>query len=211
MLFNTTKKILNERKDGGILTAIVSGRFGVGKSMYCIKTAYQLYRELGYNEDDGWRLALNAVVFKPEEFSCKLKSGFSDIIIMDDASVHVGSDLYLRNNKMHTAYRQALTTIRTKTNAMLYNCPNPEELSKFVRESDAYQIYITKNYGYDRYATGYGWRRFNTRVGPQRRLMKSWVDRYSCYIPKRVYTEYLKKREKYLDKPIEVLGSSEYD
>lgn len=209
MLFNLTNKILNEKKINGMLTAIVCGKFGIGKSMYCIKTAYQLYRELGYSEKDGWLLALDAVVFKPEDFGEKLQSeDIREIIIMDDASVHIGSDLYQRYSKLYVAYKQALTTIRTRTGCLLYNCPNPEELAKFIRNSDAYQIFIAKGYNnndYTRVATAWGWRRISTKGGMRRIQARQWKDNFSCHIPKKYYKLYLEKREKYIEKPIEVL------
>lgn len=206
-MFELTNRILRERKRHGVLTAIICGRFGVGKSMYCIKAGHELYLKLGYADDDAWALALDAVVFEPREFGEKLDSikDVAEIIIMDDASVHVGSDLYKTANRLYVAYKQALTTIRTKTGCLLYNCPEPEGLAKFIRNSQAYQIYVTVEGGCQRCSTAYQYKRRNTKIGLQRRQYKVWKDFFSVTIPSRYYKQYLEKREGYLDKPIKEL------
>lgn len=205
-------RILHEKKENGILTAIVCGRFGVGKSCYCIKAGHQVFREQGFTHDESWMQALDAIVFEPSEFGRKLKNQKKkqDLIILDDSSVHIGNDLFHANLKKYGAYKQVLTTIRTKTYALLYNCPNPEELSKFVRNSDAYQIYITKTgEHYKRRGTSYGYRRINTRAGLRRIQVQKWSDNFSCWIPNEYYKIYLKKRRGYIKKPIDELIKSD--
>jgi len=203
-----TKRILYSRREGGVVTAIVAGHFGYGKSAYCLKVAYQIYKELGYNVDEAWIKALDSIVFEPSEFGRKLKNlkKKAEIIILDDASVHVGSDLFRINPKKYTAYKQVLTTIRTKTHSILYNCPNPEELTKFVRKSDSYNIFITKvGDKYRRRATAWEWHRLQTKGGLRRIQVKRWMDNFSCYIPSQYYAIYLEKRKGYIKKPIKNL------
>ena len=213
-MFVLTKLILKEFDREGIVSAIIYGKYGVGKSMYCIKTAYQVYVSRGYSEEKAWELALRSIVFKPQEFGDKLHMIGDDvtpIIIVDDASVHIGSDSYQTNPKLYSAYKQVLTTIRTKTHAILLNCPMVNELAKFIREGDSYQIHITKAEGsrYDRKATIYDWYVRNWRTGPRRYRKKKGEDYYSVYIPKDVYNKYIEKRKTYLESPIEKLRGYE--
>jgi len=203
-----TKRIIKERERNGIVTAVVCGKFGIGKSMYCLQIAYELYRYLDYNEHDAWMNALNSMVYKPVEYATKIKNlgmEVSPIIIIDDASVHIGSDLYQTNPKLYSAFKQSLTTIRTKTGALLYNCPMPEEIAKFIRNSDAYQIWLTIEPGskYERLATAWEWRRRSTKNGIQRRQYKAWLQPFSCYIPKKYFDIYQAKRKLYISQPIE--------
>lgn len=184
--------------------------------MYCIIVAFQVFKSLGYSDDEAWERAIDCVVFKPDEFGHKLNDIYKgerrDIIILDDASVHIGSDLYKEYSKLYRAYKQAITTVRTRTKALLYNCANPEELAKFVRESDAYQIWLSKASGdsgkypsYERDATAWAWRRITTKMGMQRRMYRLWVDHFSCHIPNKWYKIYTTKRDKYIEQPIKDL------
>jgi len=205
-MFQTTKQILDEYHRNGIFLSTIYGKLGVGKSTYCIKVAYQVYKNLGYSDNESWRLALNSLVFKPIEF-INLIDDDDDyrvpVIILDDASFHLGATLYKNDYKIYTRLRKIITTVRTKTSGLLINAPSVYELAKFLRGVNFKQIKITGNSNYQRYATGYEWYSRETKNGPKNLRRRKWIDKYSCYLPNDIYNEYLAKRRTYLSEPIE--------
>lgn len=204
------------------MTSIIYGKLGIGKSVYCVKVGYQLFREMEYTKDEAYQAALDSMVFTPTQFGNKLKgtNGKQPIIILDDASFHIGSDLYQYNCRLHRAYKQALTTVRTKASSILFNCPHPQELAKFIRESDSYNIHIVTGEGgsssggytnYNREAQIYGWRNRMTRAGPRKIHYRVGTDHFSCHLPVKWFRKMNEEREKYIDKPIEVLVEGDVD
>jgi len=202
-MFVLTRYIISNRKYSGYVGAIVVGRLGYGKSAYCLKVAYQLYKNDGCTDKEAWEKALECIVFTVEDIVKMIRSHkYKDrakCIIVDDASVHLNSLLFFSNVHQVRLLQGALTTVRTSTDSLLLNCPELSSLIKSVRKSDDYYIKITRREGggFERYATGY----LRITIPSQsRRIRKQWVDKFSCYIPEPYYSMYMKKRDHYKDK-----------
>ena len=89
-----------------------------------------------------------------------------------------------------------MDTIRGSINGMLMTTPNQGQLLKFLRRYDNYVIQIMYGEGGGWYRLAKGYIKYTLPSGKQLVYPKFW-DKFSCYLPKRVYEKYMEKRESY--------------
>lgn len=202
-MFNLTKKILKEQKhDYGVFVGgIVYGLRDIGKSSYAIKTAYQVYRGLGYDEEESWRKALDSIIFKIKDVT-KLIETYTDydsrapIVLWDDAGMHASSMSYHTDMIMARHLKGIIDGIKTATHSLILTTPNIDGLLSFLRKYDDYRIRITGNDEWNRVAIISHWVTHDTK---SRRLRKWKKDAFSCRLPDWVHEIYKKQRASYLD------------
>lgn len=195
--------IVNRVKHNGFLSAITKAERGYGKSMYNLKImAYVYYVLDGCSEWEAWNKALDNMLFTPDQFLNRIRQNIRDdvltpVMCIDDAAVHFSSYLYFINLYETSLLNATFDTIRTAANAVLINCPDKSRLLAGLRHYDDFEITIYKQTGnyYDRRAVGIKW--YSLPDG-HRRFRKMFEDHFSCYVPDKIYTKYLKRRKTYL-------------
>ena len=89
------KKILDAYPNG-FCGAIITGPRGIGKSCYALNVAWEVFRNLGYDENTSWDMALNCCKFTIEEVIDFIKQNVispskSHLLIWDDAGTYAGT------------------------------------------------------------------------------------------------------------------------
>jgi len=200
----------------GFVGAIVEGRRGVGKSSYCIKVMKEVYQNM-YNLSDkeAWEMALDHILFDLDDVIPFLKKASNrdesvPVVTWDDAGVH-GSNLRWFTNMHQVEMLKGLTdTIRTGVTGFIINCPDREGLLRVLRNYNDLIVSIVKAGGgggqkYQNYAReGRGYTQYKLPSGT-RRIYKSYVDEFSCYIPKKYYEKYMGKRKLYFQKAVKAM------
>ena len=177
---------------------------GYGKSMYNLKImAWVYYMLYGCSEYESYKTALNHMVFTPDHFLDMIQDAIDKdklipVLCIDDATVHFSSYLYFINLYQTSLLNATFDTLRTATNCVLVNCPDKHRLLSGLRHYDDYEITIYKkdtgSY-YDRKAVGIKW--YSLPDG-HRKFRKAFEDYFSCFVPNKIYDEYLVRRKKYL-------------
>lgn len=200
-MLELTNKIVRTQPDS-FLSFIVTGKRGIGKSVYSLKAVAHAYMQLGYNEEGAWDMALKSVKFSINEVVDYLEYAVIHhrkhmALIWDDVRVHAAGTAYHLNMKLIHELTGLLDTIRTSLNILIMTCPTTQGLLKVLQSYDDYQIIIrySPRGGLYREATGYIWR---TLPSGQRRVRGSFVDNYRCYMPTKYYKKYMVLRERAL-------------
>jgi len=204
-----SRKILEEHPNG-FVSALVSGRRGIGKSAYALKVAKEAYQEhLDLNEEQAWQKALDSLIFKMENIIEELnKYATSDnmalVRVLDDLSCHAGSLRYFDKRQETSFLKSTLDTVRSGWTAMIGTCPNPDTLLKPFRDYSDLRVQIRKrNSKWQRLANGY--RKYHLPSGTSR-IKRKYQDQFSCYIPKKFYNQYMEIRESFLADATKELG-----
>lgn len=181
MDINLTTDIMNARARHGFIGATVIGPPGIGKSVYCMLIAKELYylteKEKGNNptSDECWEFAINQIVHSTEQLAKGLQ-GYNYrnkrlIIIWDDAGVGAGSYAFSKGYKYLDALTNALNLIRTSCDCLLITTVAWEGLGKFIRNMPYFRINISKS-GHNKYD-----RMAITRYKVPRIMKKSQMER----------------------------------
>lgn len=200
-LSTTTVRILGAYKRNGFYSGTICGARGIGKSSYAIQVLYQVYRQLGFEKDEAWEMALDRIMYKITDIIKFLDDSVHSkehevAFIWDDAGVFgSGTRWFSHHEEMHLL-QNLMDTIRGAVSGILLTCPDMMQLARFLRRYDDYLIKITyadKGDGY-RLAKCYV-----KRITPamQTRVYTQYHDNYNVYLPKWVYEKYCEKRESY--------------
>ena len=194
-----TEYILKERPHG-FLGAIVWGNRSVGKSIYAIKVARQLYLIEGYSEEESWRKAIDSCVFLLDDLIKVVREhdykNRTPIIIWDDAGFHGSGMLYHVHMAQAMLLKGIADTIRSSTQCLILTTPSTKGLMGFLTDYGDYEIKITKDYGWQREA-----KLVKERMEPwgKRRRIDKGTDGFSAYMPNKWYHEYMTMRNRYKD------------
>ena len=202
------KRILKAHPNG-FVGATVEGRRGVGKSSYCIKIMKEVYKEYyGCSESKAYEHALKHVMFNIDDIIPVLKNARKNnemipVLCWDDAGVHGSSMQWFIDMHKINILKAMFDTVRSATTGLLLNCPDRGGLLKMLRSYDDYVVTISiVDTPYERSARGYNIYKLPSGM---RRVYKNFEDRYSCYLPKKVYNDYMVMRNSYLDKAVAVM------
>lgn len=215
-MYALTKRIIKAHPNGFVGATIV-GKRGIGKSAYCIKVMKDVFMNLtGCSEEEGYEQALKHIVFDIGEVITFLKKASDSddmlpVVTWDDASVHGGSLRFFTNMRQVEMLKAVLDTVRTGVTGFLVNCPNMQGLLSVLRNYDDIYVNIIKRtsdgvqgkyLGYERIAKAYN----TVRLPSGKRVIyKMFWDYYSCYLPKKVYNEYMVTRKHYFDKAVNTM------
>lgn len=202
------QKIIKNHPNG-FIGALVEGRRGIGKSSYCIKVMKEVYQSLNNcNDDTAYKMALDHMVFSMDDVIRILKESRKNnkmipALCWDDTGVHGSNLQWFINMKGVQELKSIMDTVRTAVTGMLLNCPDREGLAKVLRGYDDYLVSISKLDGhYLRSARGYNVYKLPSGM---KRVYRNFDDRFSCYLPNRVYQEYMEGRMRYLDEALDAV------
>lgn len=206
-MFYLTKKIIKERPNG-FVSALVVGKRSIGKSVYTLKVAAQLYKNLyDLSEDKAYQKAIDSCVFTIKDVLKVLTShswkNKADIIIWDDVGVYASGLMYHTNVTGFALLKGLMDTVRTVTHSLLLSTPTQKGVAGFLQNYDDYLVRITVDSDNNaRLATGYN---RTTLPSGVRRTYRFWKDPFSCHLKSKYYDRYIALRDRYKDELIKSL------
>lgn len=194
-----TKKILecNKPKSYDFISAMVTGKRGIGKTVYCIKLVRQYYElKYGMDKDEAYRKAISSIIFSLDEMIHLMKThtwkNRVDVIIFDDCGIFTSGMMYSSFQKQFAMLRASLDGIRSITGALLLTAPTVTSTAKFIQSYEHLIIKVSKQWEWQRLSIGY--QKYRTPFGKTytRRLFE---DHFSAYLPKTHFYNYMELRE----------------
>ncbi len=197
-------------KQNGFMGGFIFGERGTGKSTYCYKLASKIHYTIsGYTttdeEEESYKKALDIMMFDAKNLRSllvynKLHGLVSPIVVLDDASMHFGSNMHQTDPLMYSAIRADTATIRTAVTGFLINAPRRDHVAKCLRDYDDYKGKAIidaggSNESWNRKIRFYQWnyypdeKKYNIKIPFQ--------DKYSCYVPDVYHKWYLEKKRFY--------------
>jgi hypothetical protein len=135
--------LLAEKKNLSIVEGVFAEplaifEMGVGKSVYCLKTLYNIYNK-------NWDIAKRYIVFTPQDFLKIIDDAIQKnyripALVWDDAGFWVGRQRW--QNKFVIAVREFLNVIRTHIVLLMINAPSFYELARGIRERLRFVTFI---------------------------------------------------------------------
>ncbi len=188
---------------------IVEGDLRVGKTSYSIKVMRDVHMILNpsLSIDEAYEKALENMHFNLEPFLDLVSEKQREIKAMlpkvdwsrripvatlDDGSLYAGAGLFFTNQKLYSAFQNAMTTIGTAVSAIIITVPKVQALTKPLREFYNYHPVTVRVYSpYQREAVIREW--YTAKSGRLKKR-KLYVDVFSPRIPTSHYAKYLRKR-----------------
>ena len=117
--------LLHAVETGGYETICIWGQQSSGKSSRMLQMGYWIYKD--------WKLVLDSLLFKPNEFVERLE-GVSDderipCLLWDDINVHYTSSTFRSDIKQYEAIDATWAAIRTKVNVVILTLPLIDRLA----------------------------------------------------------------------------------
>jgi len=191
--------------------AIISGTRGIGKSSFALNAVWELYRLLGYDEDEAWNKTLEVCKFTMDDVIDFIeKSSLSDqkehVLLWDDAGVYASTMEWWANRDTLRRLKGVLDTIRTGVCSLILTTPQETDLTKVVRNYDDYiiQIRYTEGGNY-RMAKGY-----LKRTLPSGKVMiyPKFKNKFLVMLPDSVFDKYMAMRKNILEQQIQKIKQS---
>ena len=190
----------------GFCGAIVTGARGIGKSSFVLNAVWEMYRELGYDEEAAWRKTLSVCKFTISEViefieDNILSDNKAHALIWDDAGVHASTMEWWTNRDALKRLKGVLDTIRTGVCSLILTTPNESDLTKLLRNYDDYiiQIGYSDTGGEYRIAKGYLKRTLPSGV---MRIYPKFRNEFRVILPDWVFDDYMKMRNKILEEQL---------
>ena len=199
--FVLTAEIEKAIRQDGMVGCVIYGPMRIGKSVFALKTLYQLY--------GNWDDVLAHTVFRLEDMVGLIEQAMGKdqkvkAVLWDDAGVYGGRMRYFENRTLIQYLENLLDTIGLSLHALLMTSPSVLSLLKCLRTYEFYRIKIYRDTGQRRYAIAY----MSTLLPSGTRLIhRKWRDNYTCRLPDDVWKEYLVRRQGYLREAISQLKS----
>jgi len=138
-LFLIARKLGTSVIEGVFASSRALFHLGVGKSVYCLKTAMNVYH-------NDWDEVKRHIVFMPQDFLARFEEAIDQrkriwLLIWDDAGFWVGRQRW--QTKFVRAIREFMNVIRTHLVMLMINAPRYGELARGIREQLTYVNFIT--------------------------------------------------------------------
>lgn len=196
----------DNRKQNGFMGGFIFGERGQGKSTYALKVMAKIYQTLeNLSEEEAYLKAINMMIYEPEEFSRililnKINHVVLPVMCLDDASMHFNNMLHITNPRAYASLMGKTATIRTVVTGLLITAPTRKHVVKFLRDYDDYkgeafidvggESYDDQNW--NRKIRFYKWNYYPDEV--KYRIKIPFQDKYSCYVPDKIYNLYLNRK-----------------
>ena len=193
-----TKKVISAYPNG-FCGAIITGPRGIGKSVFALNVIWEMYRELGYDEDQSWIKTLDVCKFTMKdvidyiEYYAESKDK-ARCLLWDDAGVHASTMEWWTNRDNLKRLKSILDTIRTGVCSLLITVPNESSLTKILRDYDDYLVQIKHHPDGGIYRTAKGYLKRTTPIG-QLRTYPKFNNKFYIFLPDWVFKLYMEKRE----------------
>ncbi len=190
----------------GFIQRIITGDPGYGKSTFCYKLMARLYWSINGctrtdDEEDCYTFALENLIYSPNELFQRVmrQRNLSEpawIWTLDDASVHMGRQLFDQDRATYRKLQGIVPTLREDVTCLLITTPTTALLAKPFREFFKRKIECTLMEGGMRHYTRLG-KHYEKRFYPDDirfRIHNPFNDRFSCLVPEPFYHWYLDKK-----------------
>jgi hypothetical protein len=198
-----------DNKISGFIHRTIVGDPGYGKSTYCYKFMAKLDYEInGYtrldDEENSYKFALNNMIYRPDDLFSRIliqrNLGEPDWIwTLDDASVHMGRQLFDQDRPTYRKLQSMVPTIREDVTCLFITTPMVNLLAKPLREflRRKMEMHVVENIkSYQRLGKHYEKRYYPDDI--RFRMHNPYNDKFSCLIPEPFYKWYLDKKRKAL-------------
>jgi len=191
----------------GFCGAIVTGPRGIGKSSYVLNVAWEVFRNLGYDEKESWDKALACCKFTIHDVVSFIKKNIlstdkSHLLIWDDAGTYAGTTKWWTDRDALDKLKGVTDTIRTGVCSLLITTPSESDLTKFLRNYDDYIVQIGHHPDGGIYRTAKGYLK-RTLPSGTKRIYPKFKNKFLVYLPDDVYSRYQQMRDDVLVKQLE--------
>lgn len=197
---------INKGDMHGFISRIITGELGYGKSMFAYKLMAKLYWDLNKftnieDEELCFKFSLDNMIYHPDDlfdrFDRTLYSDEPDWIwTIDDASIHMGKQLWNQDREAYWKLEDKIPTIRENVTCLLITTPKLNALAKPFRDFFDRKIKITLEEGIKRYprrAKHYFKDFYPDDI--HYRIHHPFDDRYSVLSPEPFYSWYRTKKK----------------
>lgn len=196
--FVVTKYIMRSFKREGYEAFSIVGKKGVGKTTFSIKIMCQIFQELGYGEDNAYKLALSNLIFDKQEiikFLRKYTNHQQPVLCWDDVRAHASGMSYTTAPRETQMLLGLMDTARDSVCGFLMTAPSTHGVLRFIRREEGWLTKITKGKEANwRIAKGYS--RYELPSG-QMRISHRFNDSFHYKLPDDVYAQVKEKRRHY--------------
>jgi hypothetical protein len=217
-----------DNRNKGNVSRIITGDAGIGKSLYAYKvTAKTHYDFNGYTKTDeeeySYKYALDNMIYRPRELFSRVKEQLNKdeqamIWVLDDASIHMGRQLFDQDREMYRQLQGTIPTLRENVAGVLITTINVGLIAKPLREFIRRKVTVmplAELDSYRRIAKHYEKWYFPDDV--RFRIAINFQDKFSCLCPEPFFSWYHEKKMKALkeyndtimNKPIKSSGSED--
>lgn len=196
-------------KTSGFVHRTIVGDPGYGKSMYCYKFMARLYYEIqGFtkidDEEECYKFALDNMIYSPNDlFDRVMKqrelSEPAWVWTLDDASVHMGRQLFDNDRQTYRKLQGIVPTLREDVTCLFITTPMVQLLAKPLREflRRKIEMHLIENItAHSRMAKHYSKWFFPDDI--RFRIHNPYNDKCSILCPEPFYSWYLEKKRKAL-------------
>jgi len=198
-----------ENVNKGNIARVITGDAGVGKSCYAYKIMAKTHYDFnGYTkvdeEEESYKFAIENIIYRPQElFNMVQRQLDLDeqalIWTLDDASVHLGRQLFDQDREMYRKLQGTVPTLREDVSGLLITTINTGLIAKPLREFIRRKVHvmpIAELDSYRRVAKHYEKWYFPDDV--RFRIAINFQDRFSCLVPQPFFDWYHQKKIKAL-------------
>ena len=210
----------------GFIHRTIVGDPGYGKSTYALKVIAKIHYTMnGFNkidnEEDSYKYAIDNMIFSPQELFEKMDYQMSVnkpalVWCLDDASVHMGTQLWEDDRATYRKLRKRMPTIRDKVTGLLITTPQVSLLAKPLREFLRRKVeikLISEFKSMRRVGRHYEKQYYPDDIRFRMRI--PFQDKFSCLIPEPFYAMYRDKKklacDLYEQKPPKVIDEEDID
>lgn len=196
-----TKENINK----GNVSRVITGDAGVGKSCYAYKVMAKIHYDFnGYTKVDeeeySYKFALDNIIYRPHELFQRVREQIAKdeqelVWCLDDASIHMGRQLFDQDREMYRQLQGTVPTLREHISGLLITTINTGLIAKPLREFIRRKVTIlpiAENDSYRRVAKHYEKWYFPDDI--RFRIAINFQDKFSCLVPEPFFAWYHEKK-----------------
>ena len=192
-------------KTSGFISRVITGNPGYGKSTFAFKLIAKVYWVLNNcteieDEEKCYQYALDNMMYQPQELLNRVAQQLQIrkpalIWCLDDASIHMGRQLWDQDRQMYRDIQDVIPTIREHVTCLLITTPNVKLLMKPLREFFDVKMIMQLEEGIKRYKRrGKHYFRDYYPDDVHYCMHHPFDDMFSCLVPEPFYTWYRNKK-----------------
>lgn len=194
MKFVLSSQIDKAMREDGFVGCLIYGAQRLGKSSYSAQVLYDIYGD--------WDMVQSHILFNLEDVVGMLSQALKQrkkipAVVWDDAGVHANKLLYFQERTLVQYMQNLFDVIGLNLGGLLITTPNPSNLLRAIRGYEWYRVKIYRRDNYNgRFAVAYQ----SVLLPSGSRLIKRmFKDNFNVRLPDPFWTEYLDKRQSYLE------------
>lgn len=180
--------------------AIITGPRGIGKSSYALNVAWEVYTNIGYNEEEAWNKTLSVCKFTMKDVIDFIEKNAKSedkerMLIWDDTGVYASTMEWWSNRTLLKQLKSVTDTIRTGVCSLIMTTPSESGLTKFLRDYDDYIVQISYHESGGNYRNAKGYLK-RTLPSGNLRIYSKFRNKFYVMIPDWIWEKYIAERER---------------